>query len=361
MLLIFFLHVAFGTLTLNEELEIELSASQVSGKDFESSMTVNGVEYQTICDCTDPELATEQTVKCAPTNIVITQEREGEGATLDDLEEKFSSETYEWVNVLDSSFRCLDGRITEGSLGAPGGDFGEFALALLVYEDMSGKRVDEDSIRVYFLEYLDWMDQEYFYWCTDDDAVGSVEKQIGVEGIDITNPREGLQSSLLTYLNQPNGVGDLHIKNLIESPELYSARIEAIEHFITVFYKVLWDKDDYHNEKIYLEVFPGSHNETAFVEIRAYEDCIVQQVAPLVIPRNGDADNLSIFVNHAFGTSTKRQQISKFFVDKVARNQDGITVDKFLSRMNHHGLLFLDVTGELIAEKLPFYTVAFEN
>lgn len=361
MLLIFFFSLTYATLSLNEQLEFELSAEQVSGYDFESSMIVNDVSYETICDCTEPELAEDQEIKCAPTTIVLTEEKEGEGATLEDIQAKFESEIFDWVNVLDSSFRCVDGRITDASLGAPGGDLGEFALALLVYEDISGKRVDEASVELYLTEYLDYMEQEYFYWCTDDEAVSNLEKELGVEGIDITDPREGLQSDMLGYLYEPEEIGDLHLKNMLSNPELYSVRVEAVQHLITVFYKLLWDKENYLSEKLYLEVFPGSHNETAFVEIRTYDDCMIQQIAPLIIPRDGDSEQLSVFINHYDATTIKRGQISLFFVDKIGRNQDGITLDKFKARMNHHGMLFLDITGEIIADKIPFYTASFEN
>lgn len=49
---------------------------------------------------------------------------------------------FEYANVINTSFRCTDGRITDLMLGAPGGDAGLFILALQVYEDLSGRELD---------------------------------------------------------------------------------------------------------------------------------------------------------------------------------------------------------------------------
>ena len=41
-----------------------------------------------------------------------------------------------FVYVPDQMFKTLDGRISGPMLGTPGGDAGEFLLALIVYQDM---------------------------------------------------------------------------------------------------------------------------------------------------------------------------------------------------------------------------------
>lgn len=109
-----------------------------------------------------------------------------------------------------------------------------------------------------------------------------------------------------------------------------------------------------------MEVLPNQHNETAYLEIRTYEACNLQQVAPLVVPREGDSDNLSLFVNHLDAVQVRREQMAAFFAEKVAKYQDGITADNFLMRLKHQGFNFLDVTGGLIAESLPFFTASFK-
>jgi len=339
--------------------ELQLEASQVTGNNIQTSMAINGIDYTTICDCSAPELAEEQDVKCAPTTLSLTQEQEGEGASLEEVEDKLVSANYTYVEVSKSSFRCLDGRITQGILGTPGGDAGEFILGLLVYEDLTGKRLDKESVELYLEEYLECMEHNYFYWCTDDEAVSYAEKELGVEGINILDPRESLRSELLGLLAKPSAVGDLHIKNMLSYPELYSVNTEVVEIFIGVFYEYLWEGDL--AGSLYLEVLPGEHNETAFLEVKTDQACQVLKAAPLVVPREGNSDNLSVFVNHLDSVKTRRMQLASFFAEKIGKNQDGITTERFLNRMNHHGYLFLDATGSLVASELPFYTASFEN
>lgn len=360
-LIVFLPPLMLCTLTLDEELELRIDSSQFEGKDFESSMTVNGVGYTTVCDCTEPKIADEQEIHCAPNTVTLTLERPGDGASIEELQEELSAASFSYVDITRSSFRCLDGRVTEGMLGTPGGDFGEFAAALLVYQDMTERVLDKDAIQLAFYEYLECMEQEVFYWCSDDAALNSVEKEIGVEGVNLVNPKDSLKDALLQLLVQPDGVGDLHLKNMLSYPELYSIKPTALELFIEVFYQTLWDETNALSALLYLEVLPKEHNETAFLDIRTYEECSVLQVAPLIVPRNGNSDNLSLFVNHLDAVNVKRAQLSGFFAEKVARSQDGISPERFLGRLKHHGLNFLDVTGSLIAHDLPFYSASFQH
>jgi hypothetical protein len=361
MYFLFIFQIALGTLTLDDSVELTLTTSQVSQTELDSTININGVMYTSICECMQPGLENEESVKCAPTNINLVQDKEGTGASLEDVQSKLENTEYSFVSVTDSSFRCVDGRITKPSLGALGGDLGEFALALLVYEDLSGKKLDEKSINLYLNEYLDCMEQTSFYWCNDDDATEYVQSEMGTEGIDFTNPRQDQQSDLLALLVEPDGVGDLHLKNMLKYPQKYAIRVETVSLLIKVFYEILWDTDNSNRDYLYLEILPGEHNETGFLEVRTNKDCLDEEIAPLIAPREGTKENLSLFIYDFDAVTSKRNQLSQFFSEKVARNQGGITKEKFSSRMNHHGLMFLDVTGNIIAQDLPFFTASFEN
>jgi hypothetical protein len=120
---------------------------------------------------------------------------------------------------------------------------------------------------------------------------------------------------------------------------------------------MMWNEEEEGKQQLVLEVFAGFHNETAFVEIRNGEACNVEQLSPLVAPRDAGATSPAILVNHLDAVAIRRRQIAEFFVDKIARNGMGITIEKMLGRLNHHGLYFLDATGRYIASGLPFYTI----
>ena len=349
---------AFATLTLDKETEVTTDAA--NSENFSGSMQVGGVEYDVTCDCSEQSMEAVEEVKCHPTKIKLTQDREGRGATYEEISAKLSSAgNYTYARVTHTSFRCLDGRITDPILGTPGGDAGEFVLGLLVYEDMSGKELDLESVETYLHEYLRCMDATKLYMCTDDHAISHIEKELAIENLDIFSPRPSIKDQVLNAVSEPENVGDSHLRLMLQYPDLYSINPKVVQNFLKAFYKLLWDDENALSDTLYLEVLPGNHNETAFLDVRTNEECNFEQVAPLMTPREGGPQNQSIFINHLDSVSIRRAQIAQFFAEKIARNRDGITADKMHSRMNHHGLFFLDVTGSYIAKDLPFYTSSF--
>lgn len=89
---------------------------------------------------------------------------------------------YSWTKVSKASFTCVDGRVSYDSLSTPGGDAGEFLLALHTYQNYFGSamKMSDQAIDRIFRRYLDHMDQEKFTMCTDDISVGHLEKQLTV-------------------------------------------------------------------------------------------------------------------------------------------------------------------------------------
>ena len=55
------------------------------------------------------------------------------------------------VEVEDTSFHCLDGRVRNPSLFSPGGDFGEFLTALLSYEEMKAIELTQTQVDRYLV------------------------------------------------------------------------------------------------------------------------------------------------------------------------------------------------------------------
>ena len=105
-------------------------------------------------------------------------------------------------------------------MGTPGGDAGEYILALHVYENMIGRPLSDAQVADTFEAYLAWMRPEKFYMCMDDSALDHLEKDMGM-GISIEtlrNPKPANQKDLLNYLVKPDNNGDLHLKRLLKSP-----------------------------------------------------------------------------------------------------------------------------------------------
>ncbi|CAG9333175.1 unnamed protein product [Blepharisma stoltei] len=351
--------VAFCTLKLDSSQFIQTSES--SFDQFDGTMTVSEDTYDVECDCSELGMVEIEEAKCHPSKIKLTQDREGTGSTYEEINEKLSGYgNFSYARITHSAFRCLDGRIVDDILGTPGGDAGEFVLGLLVYQDLAGVSYTQEDIDEYFEKWLKCMDPDQFYMCTDQAAIDHVMKELAIDELDIYNPDPEIQDKLLDALVDPNNIGDTHLKLLVESPHLYSIQNDAVKYFIRSFYQTLWDTESPLYELLYLDILEGSHAETAFLEIKTNEQCLLDQVAPLVAPMESEDDTMSVLINHLDSVNIRRGQTAEFFVNKVAQNTTSkLTVKTMYSRLKHHGMLFLDVTGEHIAKDLPFYTASF--
>jgi hypothetical protein len=188
---VFLILLIFTSLTLAEDniqssfVELDQSVNndnQVSGK-----MTINGITYNAICDCNPVTPEQPQTVKtgpkCDPSKLRIHGEKNGIGATYDDIRNLVGNiEELTYVVVPETSFKCLDGRNTKGVIATPGGDAGEFILALSVYEDLLGGRrlLSQENVDNFLTQYLKIMKPKKFYMCTDDKAIAHLEKELSV-------------------------------------------------------------------------------------------------------------------------------------------------------------------------------------
>jgi len=139
-----------------------------------------------------------------------------------------------YVNVAESHFECLDGRIRSGVLGTPGGDAGEFILALHVYEDMVGekRKLTQEAVDSFLKNYVRTMRQAHFFMCTDDQALDHLSKEINAEGINIQRPRTQIQPEMLEALTTPENNGCSHLKMLLRHPELYQIKPNIVKMFV---------------------------------------------------------------------------------------------------------------------------------
>ena len=168
---------------------IEVDEKTLGDNKIEGKMQINGASYNAICDCnpvspikTGPEVQ-NQGPKCDPSKLKIQSEKAGQGASHDDIRNLIGNiEELNYVKVPNFSFKCLDGRNQEDVMATPGGDAGEFILALIVYEDLvgGGRKLTQENVDNFFLQYLKLMTHPKFYMCTDDIAIAHLETDLSV-------------------------------------------------------------------------------------------------------------------------------------------------------------------------------------
>lgn len=237
-----------GTYTKNSFIEVEELKSNGA---IEGKMDINGEPYKAICDCnavapnTKPLQDPTEPI-CDPSKLKIHLEKKGIGANFDDIRHLINNiEDLNYVSVPYTSFKCLDGRNRSPVLSTPGGDAGEFILALSVYEDLigGGRKLNQDNIDTFLSQYLMNMPHNTFYMCTDDQAIAHLEKELSIEGLNIKNPRAQVIPDLNKVIIKPENVGDLHLRMMLKYPEQFSIRREIVEMFLMSYYKLLWNKE----------------------------------------------------------------------------------------------------------------------
>ena len=145
---------------INSFIEVDKDTLSQDSK-LQGKMTINGQTYTAICDC-DPVSPKSDSLTntlnsnsgsspaCDPSKLKIQLERQGRGASFDDIRSLIGNiEELNYVQVPYTSFKCLDGRHNKPSLATPGGDAGEFILALSVYEDLAGKKITQENVDVF--------------------------------------------------------------------------------------------------------------------------------------------------------------------------------------------------------------------
>lgn len=153
-------------------------------KKIEGIMNIDGESYNTVCDC-DP-ISTEKLDKkrkCIPNSLQIIAERDGQVANYDEIKILIGDvKELNFVKISATSFKCLDGRNNIGVLGTPGGDAGEFLLALSVYENLLGQAINlsQNDVDVILTAYLNKLPFEKLYMCTDDMAISHLERELSV-------------------------------------------------------------------------------------------------------------------------------------------------------------------------------------
>ncbi|KAL4434746.1 hypothetical protein ABPG74_017166 [Tetrahymena malaccensis] len=327
--------------------------------------TINQIDYNTECSCVEPtvqQMEDPDAESCSLNKLKLQLDTDGQGMNQDTIRDIVGDvHSLQFVNPKEYYFMGLDGRNTEPCLSTPGGDAGEFILALFIYEGMLQKRqLDQNSVDAFFKSYLQYMKSQKFYFATDDEAIFHMERETGLSiSIDsLKNPSESNKADLLNALIKAENQGDRHIKNLLKNPDLYNIRPEIVQMFIKSFFNVLWDKTNLNREKLILDSLVGQPNESAFLEVRSNEICLEKHLSPLISVRKKIGEDWqSLFVNHIDAASQKRRELAHFFSDSVNHHQEPIDPDIMFNRLTKHGLSFLEVSGSRLARYLPFYSL----
>eukprot|EP01101_Sappina_pedata_P002873 TRINITY_DN13089_c0_g1_i1.p1 TRINITY_DN13089_c0_g1~~TRINITY_DN13089_c0_g1_i1.p1 ORF type:complete len:315 (-),score=99.66 TRINITY_DN13089_c0_g1_i1:110-1054(-) len=271
-----------------------------------------------------------------------------------------------FVDPMNHSFSCIDGRGQEGVLGIPGGDMGEFLIALAVYHKYNSSAKRETDVGELFANYLHHVHcHEPFYMHTSESAVEALCRLLDVSEADALEPRtRELQDLLLEQVVKPQYMGCGHIGYCLQYPQDYLVPTELVEETLRTFYKILWCYDEGWASigKMNLVVLHGCHHEMGILDItsegtsRTPSKGEAAVLFPLVHPTVKDGDcQAQFFVNHSKAASFFAQKVAKFLKHQLRPSSPQLTKRQLKTELDQLADKSLACTATRLAPTLPIF------
>jgi hypothetical protein len=254
------------------------------------------------------------------------------------------------AGTLDASptvLSTLDGRESRRVHCTPGGDMGEFILALSATDDLTGGGYLTRATRVLAaLETISTV-KGAFGMATDAAAVERLDAALSERGFRLedteASPPQEVDEPLLELLVRPEHVGDRHLRTMLLNPAVYGVRVELVRWAIQSFYRLLWTP--LYARRMQLSILPGAPSEQAVVLV---------QTAHLVAP----CFDRQLFLIHPAIVQAERERIAAWlcgFLGAMPELAGSMALETTLtlSAMNARGRVQLELTLDALATDLP--------
>lgn len=257
--------------------------------------------------------------------------------------------TLEWAHIGQHFFSDIDGRSEEKIMATPGGDMGEFILAMSSFEDETKVSIDQATATGLLMEYLKTMSRSKFYMATSEHAHDNLTAASGCRNLDIADPPDEKKSMLLEIVGDPANVGSQHLKFMLQDPTGYGVQKGLVEKGIRAFHQVMWNKTFAQSSTLCYMLLKGPHKEKGFVNVQTAQHCQDQGLAPLISPQT--CYN-SMYVNHPEAVIKFRAELAHF----MAQTNKALA-QTMITKMNEKGTTMLAKTASKILKGYPVFTV----
>jgi rhodanese-related sulfurtransferase len=271
--------------------------------------------------------------------------------------------------LLHGRLSCVDGRDDTGVIGTPGGDGGEFMLALAALERVTGQHLDDHALERLLRRRLDTFGR--FYIHSDVSAGNAFVKALradrrfddALKGVwhshewrrFLVQPPPALREALLDVWVQPGHVGCGHLRLQWQHAVDYGTRGVLVEQFLRRFLSLRWQGA---LEAEYVTL-GGGHKEGAVLNVVVDGGLHGFSTIPLVSPSTGSQQ---MFVNHPQVAAWLRRELVEFLAlqDDVVDLRAGRR-EALLAKVERLGQQQLLATLQRLAPGLPIYTVTFRR
>jgi len=318
------------------------------------------------CSCTPDASGDVQPAAvagCAPQKVHLRQDRQSDAPgslSLVDANRIFVQGSLPAMAKIGAEpFYCMDDRVGRPVLATPGGDMGEFILALDAYKDLTpGRNITQNMVNVWLESYLkSFPEGRVMVLCMDDRALRHLQDELQDETLSLTAPTARQQPGLTQALVEVANVGDSHIRLMLKDPANYHVDKSIVQMSLRAFYTILWNPANEMHNRVHLVELAGEPNPAAFLEVSTTQACEDAAAAPLLQPRS---PALSFLVSNLDAVTARRAELANFFANHLGNNLP-IHIDKetLHKRLDRHGLAALELTGSRVAKDLPFYSLTF--
>jgi rhodanese-related sulfurtransferase len=303
-------------------------------------------------------------------------ESHGRGLTIEQVETHLGNPlSVRWIKlaalVLHTQLSCIDGRGDRGILGTPGGDAGQFLLALAAIETVLGRSLDADVIAALLARRIDALGG--FYKHSDQNAIQAaaasmredprLQAAVAEYGADpaewrqfLRRPPLLLREAVLEHLCQPRAIGCGHIRLMYLNAADYRLRPSLVIDFLRAFFEARWEgafRAEY-------ESLHGRHDERAVVNTRIEGALLPFTPVPLVSPSSFDCQ---MFVCHPQVSDYLMALLIDFLLlqtDLVPEFAKDIR-PALLAEIKTLGAIHVRNSLHHLAQGLPIYDVVFAN
>ncbi|MBL9039542.1 MAG: rhodanese-like domain-containing protein [Archangium sp.] len=294
--------------------------------------------------------------------------------TLDDIRAHIGDpRSVRWVKMaammLHGKTSCIDGRDDNGVVGTPGGDAGEFVLALSTIEAMTGQVLSDETVAQLLVRYVDAFG--HFYLHTDITALNLFIASLRADPrIDeswlpartapaqawrqfTAAPPQQVRPFLLEHLVAPDAIGCGHLKFMLTRSADYGVRSELVRAFFRAFFTMRWEG------LTQLEYVPlgGRHREGAVCVVHLDEEVEPFTRIPLVSPT---VNGVQMFVNHPDVTRYQRRLVSRFVCLHSGVGPRPADTDVYFGELSATARRQAGHTVGALAAGLPVFQVRFD-
>jgi len=253
---------------------------------------------------------------------------------------------------------CIDGRSTDGILGTPGGDSGEFVRALTIFQQNGGNITSEQDVVTLFRGFMATISEDRpFYMHTDYTSVQNLQnliKAIYPQYVCLLRLPKKIQQQVFPMLVDPSNIGCSHLKTMMLRPDEYQTPANLTGAFIKAYFDYMWNHEDFSKLNWFMEdyeVLLGNHTESAVINILPIlpptGKCSGK--LPMIAPTS---NSYSFYINHPNSVGPFRDQLASFFAPLLSN----MTAAQFRSALDVLGSFQTNLTVTYTAgDKSIFY------